>query len=107
MVLVLMIVPALLAMQADVSNQIAAMRRALARPRQAGFVGAVTVLGAFGVAALFVATLGGYIIGDAPLVALPLEGVTGAALAFLAAAAILLFGLFLGSAVVRATTKRN
>lgn len=107
MVLVLMIVPALLAMQADVSNQIAAMRRALAKPRQAGFVGAVTVLGAFGVAALFVATLGGYIIGDAPLVALPLEGVTGAALAFLAAAAILLFGLFLGSAVVRATTKRN
>ncbi len=107
MVLVLMIVPALLAMQADVSNQIAAMRRALAKPRQAGFVGTVTVLGAFGVAALFVATLGGYIIGDAPLVALPLEGVTGAALAFLAAAAILLFGLFLGSAVVRATTKRN
>ena len=106
MVLVLIIVPALMAMQADVRNQITAMRRALARPRQAGFVGAVTLLGALGVAALFVATIGGHILGNAPLFTLPLGGIAGAALSFLMAVTILLTGLFIVAVVIRAATRR-
>jgi multidrug efflux pump subunit AcrB len=58
MVVVLMLVPAILAMQLDVARQMAALRRAVRHPRRAGLVGsAILAAGAFA-ALWFALTLG-------------------------------------------------
>lgn len=61
MVLVLMVVPALMAMQQDVAHQMAALRRSLGFPKQARLVSAVTALAAIGIATVFMVTLGSVI----------------------------------------------
>ena len=58
MVLVLMIVPALMAMQQDVARQVGALRRALRMPAQGRAVSAAAVVAGLGVAAILVGTLG-------------------------------------------------
>ena len=62
MVLVLVVVPALMAMQQDVARQWAALRRAARMPRRGKSVSAVTLLAGLGIAALFAATLGSAIV---------------------------------------------
>jgi hypothetical protein len=57
-VLVLLVVPALLAMQQDIRRQFQALRRALSSPRRSGATGSVTVLASSGSALIFAATLG-------------------------------------------------
>jgi len=58
MVLVLMVVPALMAMQQDVARQVGALRRALRMPAQGRAVSAAAVVAGLGVAAILVGTLG-------------------------------------------------
>ena len=96
MVLVLIIVPALMAMQSDVAKQVAAVRRALAAPRQSRIVGVATAVGGLGIVGLFAITIGGQIVTGAPLVALPVvAGLTQVAAAFIAATAALLLVIYL------------
>jgi len=58
LVLVLLLVPAMLAVQQDFGRQFRALRRGLQGQRRAAMVGATTITVALGIAALFVATLG-------------------------------------------------
>ncbi|MGB5557703.1 MAG: efflux RND transporter permease subunit [Paracoccaceae bacterium] len=58
LVLVLLVVPALMAMQQDVGKQFRALRRSLQLGGRARSVGALTILAAAAIAALFAATLG-------------------------------------------------
>ena len=95
MVLVLMIVPALMAMQSDLGHQITSARRALAHPRRHGAVGIATVSGVVGVAGLFVVTLGAQIVQGAPLVHFGPSGLVGSAVMFLAGSGGLLFATYL------------
>jgi hypothetical protein len=95
MVLVLVVVPALMAMQADIAKQTHAARRALVRVRRSGLVGGATALGAIGIVALFAVTLGAQIITGAPMVSVAgLAGVSGAVGLFLIGVAGLLLGLY-------------
>ncbi len=66
MVLVLMIVPALLAMQQDIARQFQGLRRALAFPRQARDVSVLTLFAAIASAATFAATLGHGLLAGGP-----------------------------------------
>ncbi|WP_458792156.1 efflux RND transporter permease subunit [Yoonia sp. MH D7] len=107
MVLVLMIVPALMAMQADVNQQISAVRRALSHPQKSGFVGGATVFGALGIAALFAATIGAQIIQGAPMFTLGETDITMTALTFLVGVAGLLLITFAVGAVMRLNADRK
>ncbi len=62
MFLVLLVVPAALAMQQDLGRQMRALRRAFAMPVRGRLVSGMTVLAAFGAAGLFAATLGSVIV---------------------------------------------
>ena len=62
MFLVLLVVPAVMAMQQDLSRQLRALRRAMAMPARGRLVSGVTVLAGFGAAAVFAATLGSVIL---------------------------------------------
>jgi Cu/Ag efflux pump CusA len=95
MVLVLMMVPALMAMQADVAKQTKAARRAMTRLRRSGLVGYASGLGALGIVGLFAATIGAQIVTGAPLFAIAgSTGLFGAVGVFLGATAALLVGLY-------------
>ncbi|MFD0859829.1 efflux RND transporter permease subunit [Roseovarius aquimarinus] len=108
MLLVLLVVPALIAVQHDVGRQMAALRRGMrfraARVRGAMLGGAALLLAWFG------ATLGWAIWqGDlpAPLAALmPLEGVPGALVLFAAGAMALVFALYAALATAQALRRR-
>ena len=65
-VLVLLVVPALLAMQQDVRRQFQAMRRAFGGAKRLNMVTVVTVVAALGLAGLFAATVGHIIVAGAP-----------------------------------------
>ena len=58
MVLVLLIVPALLAMQQDIHRQFQALRRALGAPGRSGYAGRISGVAVLGSVGLFAATLG-------------------------------------------------
>ena len=88
MVIVLMLVPAILAMQLDAARQIAALRRALQHPRRSGLVGAA-ILGAGAFAIVWFALTVGYVVGFGALSPILGSGGTGAAL-----------GLFVGGLLV-------
>ncbi len=62
MLLVLLVVPALLAMQQDLGRQIAGLRRALRLRPRAGGVAAATLAAAIAIAGIFAATLGAVIV---------------------------------------------
>jgi hypothetical protein len=59
--LVLILVPAVIAMQQDLGKQFTALRRALRPRKEAWFVSALTLLAAVGGAAIFAGTLGAVI----------------------------------------------
>ncbi|ALG91315.1 MULTISPECIES: efflux RND transporter permease subunit [Actibacterium] len=110
MVLVLLMVPALLAMQQDVSRHIAAARRALGQPSRARAMGAVIAVAALGLGGLFGLTLGHAVVtGALPgIVTGAFPGLAGvpampAALGlFLAGAAVLLLIVYTVTALVYA-----
>jgi multidrug efflux pump subunit AcrB len=58
MVLVLLLVPAMLAIQQDFKRQFRALKRAIGQPRRGAFASVVTLIVALAVVAVFVATLG-------------------------------------------------
>jgi len=62
MFLVLLVVPAILAMQQDFGKQLRATRRAMAMSRRGRLVSGATVLGALGAVVAFAATLGSVIV---------------------------------------------
>ncbi|WP_116132475.1 efflux RND transporter permease subunit [Tropicimonas sp. IMCC34043] len=102
-VLVLLIVPALLAMQQDIHRQFEALRFALRRPRRARAVSTVVLLAGAAILALFAATLGHALVTGAPWAALaaiwPGAG-TGAALAlFLGGTLAIVLFSYLGAAL--------
>ncbi len=101
MVLVLMIVPALMAMQSDLAHQIASARRALAHPRRHGAVGVATVSGLVGIGSLFAVTLGSQIVQGAPLLPFGPTGLVGSAVMFLAGSGGLLLGIYLSVGALR------
>ena len=86
MVLVLMVVPAILAMQQDIGRQVQALRRGVAVAGRAPLMAVGVILAGLGVVAVFVATLGAQIVTGAMMIELPVEGTSGAAMAFLAGA---------------------
>ena len=114
MVLVLMIVPALLAMQHDIARQVDALQRALRFPARARGVSLLVAGAALALCALFAATLGhAVLLGGLwpPLAAfLPLSSEAGPALAlvtFLALGAVLLLAVFAAGALGLARARRR
>ncbi len=71
MVLVLLVVPALVAMQLDLSRQFQALKRAMALRKGGRLVGGATILAGLSMAVLFAASLGSVILTDqfAPMLA--------------------------------------
>ncbi len=104
MVLVLLVVPALMAMQQDVSKQVRAVRRSLRSPAAVAVPVGLTAAAALG---LFAAIPGPLLLGGAPLpqvaALLPerLEGLGGTLLAFLAAVAVLLVAVWIAAVLAR------
>jgi hypothetical protein len=82
LVIVLLVVPALMAMQQDVARLLASVRRAGGRTARSGPVGLATAAAAAGAAAVFAATLGAALVAGrlpGPLAALAPGGSPGAA----------------------------
>ncbi|MHC0054228.1 efflux RND transporter permease subunit [Actibacterium sp. D379-3] len=112
MVLVLLMVPALLAMQQDVARQFRALRRGLTLQDRARGLGLITGAAVLAVAALFAATLGHAVLrGGLPG---PLAGVlpdapvmAAALILFVAGAAGLLTLVYLGAALIYALRQRT
>ncbi|PJI93021.1 multidrug efflux pump subunit AcrB [Yoonia maricola] len=92
MVLVLLVVPSVMAMQADVYRQVQAAKRALRGRRLAMFVPAG--LGALGALVLFALTVGPVLLTGAPLPAM------ATALPMLGGGIVPAFGLFMGGLMV-------
>ncbi|MEL7301051.1 MAG: efflux RND transporter permease subunit [Pseudomonadota bacterium] len=86
MFLVLLVVPAILAMQQDVGQQVTALRRALRSGRRAPEAGLTTVLATAAIAGIFALTLGWTLFSGAmhPVVPalVPMSGIAGALGAF-------------------------
>ncbi|MBF9048332.1 AcrB/AcrD/AcrF family protein [Rhodobacterales bacterium LSUCC0031] len=107
MLIVLLVVPAILAMQQDISKQFTALRRALGSMRRER--GVALALGGLTLAimALFAATLGSAILGGGmvgPLAGLG-EGIRVAFGVFVAGAALICVLAWVGAAVVMARTR--
>lgn len=94
-VLVLLIVPALLAMQQDIRRQFQALRRATDAPGRTGLVGRTSWLGVLGLLAIFAATMGAVLLDGAVFGPIGLIVPALAETATLGAA----FGLFLIGAI--------
>jgi len=109
--LVLLIVPALMAMQQDVGRQTRAARRALRAPRRA--VQVPGVLGVGGALALFGALVAPIVVTGAPLAALApalpgwAAGISGALALFLGGTAAWLLLLFVASGLVAMIVARR
>lgn len=104
MILVLLVVPSLMAMQEDVSRQIASAKRAL-RARRWG-VALPPMLGLLGGAALFAVLVVPGLIGEGPLLAFVPEGQLAVA-AFVAALAIWLFLVYAVAGLVQGLGRRR
>jgi multidrug efflux pump subunit AcrB len=104
LVIVLLVVPALMAMQQDVGRLLASVRRAGGRMGRAGPVGIATGAAAAGAAAVFAATLGAALVAGrmpGPLDALAPGGSPGAAfLLFVAGTAAVVLAVWAVSALV-------
>jgi multidrug efflux pump subunit AcrB len=98
LVIVLLVVPALLAMQQDVSRLLASVRRAGGRRSRSGPVGLATGAAAAGAAAVFAATLGATLVAGrlpGPLAALaPDASPGGAFLLFMAGTGIVVLAVW-------------
>jgi len=88
MVLVLVIVPALMAMQGDMARQWAGLRRALAFPSKGRPVSVATLVALLGVAAVFASTLGAFILTGGVAAIVPGSSLGSAFMAFIAGSAI-------------------
>jgi multidrug efflux pump subunit AcrB len=122
MVLVLLIVPALIAMQDDVGRQVRSWRRAI-RARRAGGLRAATLLASLAMGGIFAATMGSVLItGDLPallkgeLSALPaplgsgltaLPAMSAALALFILGTAVVILLVYVISALARALTKNR
>lgn len=104
MILVLLVVPSLMAMQEDVSRQIASAKRAL-RARRWG-VALPPMFGLLGGAALFAVLVVPGLIGEGPLLAFVPEGQLAVA-AFVAALAIWLFLVYAVAGLVQGLGRRR
>jgi len=99
LVLVLLIVPALLAMQLDVRRQVTSLSRALSLPKGAGWVSLLAGMAVLGTVAWFAATLGSVIYQDVlPAVMITVLPASVADLSPL----LLAFGLFIAGAAALA-----
>ncbi|WP_071674490.1 efflux RND transporter permease subunit [Nioella nitratireducens] len=112
MVIVLLVVPAILALQQDIGRQMRALRRGLQMAARAPWVTAAVGLTMAGIAALFAATLGAWAVTGAlwtPLAGLvPVEGIQGALVLFIAGTAGLCLTVWLiGLAVAGALHARG
>ena len=111
MVIVLLIVPALLAMQHDVGRLVASVRRGSRDAVRAGPVGVATGVAATGAAAVFAATLGSVMVTGslpAPLGALAPEPSTGLAfLLFAAGTALVTLIVWVVSGALIGSKKRG
>ncbi|EKE43730.1 acriflavin resistance protein [Oceaniovalibus guishaninsula JLT2003] len=106
--MVLLVVPALMAMQHDAARQLRALRRALAGRRRGPQ--AILAAAALVLAVLFAATFGPVLAGGAPLVTLGDrlgDGPVGALAAFLAGAAMLLAAIWLAAAALHVVRGRR
>ncbi len=105
MVLVLLVVPALMAVQQDLSRQLGALRHSLRLPRQGRSVTAAVTVAGLAVLALFAATLGSVLLTgtlpEVPGLALPEDPSLQLALGlFLGGSAVLVLGAYLLSALL-------
>ncbi|MDJ0627891.1 MAG: efflux RND transporter permease subunit [Rhodobacter sp.] len=116
MVLVLVVVPALLAMQQDASRQWTALRRSLRLPPQGKGLGAVTGLAGLAIAALFAATLvpviatgalPGFVLGLLPQSLADIPALTLALALFVAGAAVVTLGAYVLAAVASVLIARR
>jgi len=104
MVVVLLVVPAILAMQQDVARQMQALRRGLRTAARAPAMATGVGVAVLAVTLLFAATLGAQVLTGAiwaPLAGLlPIEGTRAAFLAFIAGSAAICIALWAGALVV-------
>ncbi len=104
LVIVLLVVPALLAMQNDVARLVASTRRAGRRPARAGAAGRATAVAALGSAVVFAGTLGAAILTGGlpgPLAGLAPDGSPGRAfLLFLAGTGAVVLAVWAVTAIV-------
>jgi multidrug efflux pump subunit AcrB len=109
LVIVLLVVPALLAMQQDVARIVAAARRAGRSPARAGAAGRATAVAAAGAALVFAGTLGSAIVTGGlpgPLAGLAPEGSLGPAfLLFMAGTAAVVLAVWAVSALMTARAR--
>lgn len=101
MFLVLMIVPALMAMQADLGRQVKAAQRAMAKPRRNGLVGIASAISFVGIVGLFAATLGAKMLTGSPLIGFGGEGIAAIAVEFVGGAALLLLVVYVCAVLFR------
>ena len=110
-VLVLLMVPALLAIQQDVGRAVEALRFALRRPRRGRAVSAAVIAAAAAMALVFAATLGHALVTGAawaPLAALlPGTGLAGALALFLAGALAVVAMAYAGGALALGRFRRG
>lgn len=112
MVLVLLVVPALLAVQQDIGRQLQALRRALAPGRDARGVGVTAAVAGLAVALIFALTLGWRLAAGAlpeliaGIVGEGSQGIGSAVALFLGATALLLLLVYLGAALRAARRRR-
>lgn len=107
MVIVLVLVPAIVAMQLDVGRGLSAMRRALGAPRRAGVAGGAVVAASVGAIALLVATLGQVVINGALPAALGGGGLASALGLYVAGVLVVFVLVYIASALTmwRARTR--
>ncbi|MEL6915302.1 MAG: efflux RND transporter permease subunit [Pseudomonadota bacterium] len=111
MFLVLLVVPALLAMQQDIGQHMTALRRALGGLRRAPRAGAATLGAAFLIAGLFAVTLGAWLLTGAVHPALstlvPRPGALGALGAFLSGSLVIVVAAYIAGGLALLAGRRR
>jgi len=109
-VLVLLVVPALIAAQADFGRQVVALRRALSAPRRGGAAAWATWMAAAGIAMVFAATLGAVAVTGAfafpNLPVWPAPSVQSAFGLFVAGSALIVVLVYVLAALVMALRRK-
>ncbi len=97
--IVLLVVPAILAMQQDFGKVMVALRRAMQSIRRAPGLSIGLGLAFCGIGALFAATVGAMLVLGAPMIALPLDGLSGALAVFVGGCAAICIAVWILGAV--------